>query len=290
MTKRNDAASTCIACAMFCLLLACVLLPQPTFAQGDAPDDKIPATAMAAAEQEMTVEQREEKLLADFTAWTQRYVGGASKPTVRAALEPAGVALAVQRRAILSRLTESDPARALQLAVPLRVRRELPPAVTQYLEERVSGCGSFMVLSVDQRDPRTGALTGRIERSVRIDGKTYRAGVYGRRLGMTSKVSIPLHGIAIGRVMAVHESPVREMEAGESPDPEAPLGTPTKRCPLCGADASAGIDAEIGGVLFYFDTRAHLKQYTDKVEEQEAIVGPSTNGPCQDPLWLLRQR
>jgi hypothetical protein len=302
MQKRNDAANIRASRAMFCFLAACVIFAQPIFAQQDAPKGTTPANAATTAQQrEMTPEEKAEKILADFTAWSQKYVaasasGASAVPGARttaqdrAALEPAGVALAAQRRQVLAWLIEADPARALDQAVPLQVRRELPLAVTQYLEERVSGCGSFMVLSIDRRDPQTGALTGRIERSVRIGGKTYRAGVYGRRLGMTSKQSIPLHGIAIGRVMAVHESPVRELEAGESPDPKAPSGLATKQCPLCGADASAGIAADIGGALYYFDTQAHLKEYTDKVKEQEAIVGPSTNGPCQDPAWLLRQR
>lgn len=218
------------------------------------------------------------KAFADFTNWIQQYRQAAS-PEAKTALEAQGVALAQARRAALALLMDTNPQRALELALPFALRSGLPTAVAQNLEEPISGRGDLMVLSIDRIDPKTGAMTGQIQRTVKIGGKSYRARVYGRRLRLTSKMNIPLHGIVIDRTMAVHESPVRVLEMGEVPDPKMPLADAAKHCPVCGADAANGIAADIGGVIYYFDTEDDLAKYRTALESRENIIGPDVAGP-----------
>ena len=215
---------------------------------------------------------------ADFTAWVQKYRESKS-PADKTALEAPGVALAQKRRAALARLIDTDPRRALELALPEPARAAVPPSVARYLEERVSGRGEFQVLAIDRIDPDTGAMVGEIERSVQIGDKNYRARVYGRRATLTSKNNIPLHGIVLDRTMAVHESPVRVLDDGETPDPKAPLAPLGKKCPVCGMDAAQGVVADIGGVIFYFDTQEDLEKHRAGMEQREDVIGPDVAEP-----------
>ncbi|MDQ3812472.1 MAG: hypothetical protein M3347_00820, partial [Armatimonadota bacterium] len=242
-------------------------------AQSSSPN-ATPANAPPATTQP---ERQVDPIFAEFTAWTQRYLE--ADAAARAALEADGAALAQRRREALAKLIESDPKQALQLTVPLQVRGQLPASVSQQLEERVSGRGEFMVLIFDFIDPNTGERSSKIQRSATIKGKAYNAHVYGRRRGLSSKVSIPLHGIAIERALAVHESPVRMLEPGEVPDPAAPVGNPDKRCPICNAAEATNIIVDVGGTIYYFDQAEHLQKFVAAIVAKEAVVDPRSSGP-----------
>ena len=84
---------------------------------------------------------------AAFDRWLEDYVATTSDSDAKA-LEPEGEALASQRRSALAKLIVSDPARAIRLAVPNRIRQELPASIVQHLEERVSGLARFDVIAV----------------------------------------------------------------------------------------------------------------------------------------------
>src|SRR5256885_4920135 len=62
-----------------------------------------------------------------FAEWANRF-HDAKTADAKTALEPEGVALAQARRDALAELIQSDPERALELAVPYRVRQALPTA------------------------------------------------------------------------------------------------------------------------------------------------------------------
>lgn len=83
---------------------------------------------------------------AQFNDWSARYLAAARG--ARRDLLAEGQALATARRGVLARLIAAEPRRALENAVPMVVRRQLPAEVVALLEERVSGKGFFGVLGV----------------------------------------------------------------------------------------------------------------------------------------------
>src|SRR5258706_9591222 len=129
-----------------------------------------------------------------FAGWVGRYLAE-TDAVARTQLVPEGLTLAKQRRAALGALIQKNPAEALRLSIPLSVRRQIPHDVAAELETAVSGLGDFSVLCADPA-PGGPAVEG-IQRFVHLDGRTYRAFVYGRRSGETTKNGIPVRGIAI---------------------------------------------------------------------------------------------
>ncbi|HYG82746.1 MAG TPA: hypothetical protein VD861_20285, partial [Pyrinomonadaceae bacterium] len=193
-------------------------------------------------------------VLKEFERWVEQFkLGG----TV-AASERAGRELAARRRAVMAKLIEEDPRGALEAAVPASVRRKLPKSVRREVEEEVSGYGDYLVLVSDEINPQTNRFArSRVERQVVVGGKTYRARVYGRREAMTTKLGIPLRGVAIDGVIALAESPVRVLD-GEENDPSA----------------APGISAEVGGRLHHFESREQLEAFEEELKGQEAAIGP----------------
>lgn len=147
-----------------------------------------------------------------FREWTARYL--AAPPEERAALLPAGVTAARERRAALAALIRRDPRAALAAAVPVTVRQELPAEIVDLLEERVNGRGELALNAVTPLAGKSAAEP--VFRSALVNGREYRAYVYGRRASQTTVTSASLVGIAIDGSLAVSESPLRFLEAGES--------------------------------------------------------------------------
>lgn len=144
-----------------------------------------------------------------FRAWQQRYQTAADK----AALEAEGVALAQARRAAMKRWIERDPEFALAQAVGPDARRTLPAAVLAELERWVEGKGGLEVIV--RCGPNVKAAE-QLTRNVRVGGENFRAFVYGRRAGQTTKYDLPIHAVAVDGLLALHSSPVRQLEPGEA--------------------------------------------------------------------------
>lgn len=150
--------------------------------------------------------------MAAFRAWTERYRVAA--PPVRVALADEGVALARARRPAMLDLIKNDPQRALAVTVPAAVRRDLPAEVVAELEQRVAGKGEFALVAASP-SPDEPLTSPTLRRRVLLGGVTYTAHVYGRREAQTALDGALLHGIAMDRQLALHESPVRSLEPGE---------------------------------------------------------------------------
>ncbi|MGI9105740.1 MAG: Calx-beta domain-containing protein [Pyrinomonadaceae bacterium] len=202
-------------------------------------------------------------VFADFEAWANRHVAAG----VRQSSEQMGLELAAKRRDEISKLIVSDPATALRLALPASIKQGLPAEIKKYVEEEISGYGDFQVLVSDGIDAATGALThSSTERFVVMNGVTYRASVYGRRLSMTSKNNIPLHGIVIDGVMAVDESPVQRLESGEiQANAVQPNGS-----------IKPQIKVDVGGKILRFDDQQLLEKFTKELVRREALIGPNS--------------
>jgi hypothetical protein len=266
------------------MFLGVLMVSFPVLAQNDAAKPQIPRAATEAAgpvresvEARVELPAEVEAHFTRFNEWAEKY--RAATTEAKTALLPLGIELASARLATMKTLIPTNPQAALQRAVSWKVRQVLPPSIIELLEKRVSGRGEFMVLIIDQIDPQTGQMRGKIQRLVTLGIKTYHAHVYGRRAGVTSKRSLPLHGIAIELDLAVHESPIRLLEEGEVPDEALPVANPDKRCPITGKDATQGVIADVGGTIYYFAREADLQSWTRRIEEQENIIGPNVVAP-----------
>lgn len=222
---------------------------------------------------------REQSLpeLAAFQSWAGRYETAAT-PGTKAGLVSEGVALAKQRRALLASLIKSNPEKALALAVPASIRDQLPTEILAGLESRVSGIGDFSVLGV--LPATNGPAVEPIQRFVQLNGQTYRASIYGRRLGETTKFSIPLHGIVLDGVMAVHEDALRELEADETPGPASPVVDLRSA-----ADKAAHLPpilGEMGNRIYRFASLEQLRRVEARLEAAETGIGPRPLQPATE--------
>jgi uncharacterized delta-60 repeat protein len=150
-------------------------------------------------------------VFAAFHDWTTRYL--AAPPAERERLLAEGVELARERRAALAQLIRRDPRAALAAAVPMVVRQKLPAAVVAQLEDRVSGRGAVALNAVTPAPGQT--VDQLLFRSALIGRDEYTAYVYGRRDTPATVGATSIVGIAVDRALAVSESPLRVVEAGE---------------------------------------------------------------------------
>ncbi len=158
---------------------------------------------------------------AAFRDWAESY---RQTPVLadRAALVPAGVALARARRPVMRALIQRDPAAALAVTVPLALRRSLPSTVVAELEEPFSDRGNFLVSVNDYpvteliRRKQMGLPPAGFEYAVELDGQEYPAFVYGRRAHQSTKFGLPLHGLRLDGAVALHEAPFRLLAAEEA--------------------------------------------------------------------------
>ncbi|MBI5771885.1 MAG: immunoglobulin domain-containing protein, partial [Verrucomicrobia bacterium] len=202
--------------------------------------------------------------LVAFRDWVERYFAAGS-PAARAALEPEGRSLAQARRAAMRALIEHDPHLALALTVPAAIRPLLPAAILAEVESRFSARGDFSVLVVDYslaelaRRRASGLSTEPYHHAVEIDGREYPAFVYGRRAAQTTKHGLPLHGVMLDGVVALHESPLRLIEPGEAIPADAPGGA---------------VRAELSGRWLGFASAAELLAGEARQAAAERGLGP----------------
>ena len=167
-----------------------------------------------------------------FDRWATQFVS-ASTDEKRALLDQ-GITLASARRTELKGLIATDPQKALAMAIPPVVRQQLPRAIVERLEERINEAAFFGVLAAL---PGAGSEVGpAIRRHVRTeDGGNYRAFVFGQRSTQQTTERASIVGIAVDDFLAVDESPLRIVAAGEIPNHPSNL---TQRRRVTGKDES----------------------------------------------------
>lgn len=202
---------------------------------------------------------------AAFDEWVQQLVIHADQPMCPEALN-SGLQLAQQRRVAMAKLIELDPQEALNRAVPYHIRSLLPAAIASELEQQIDGRGDLMVaVATDARFTRS-----TVTRTATVNGKSYKANVYGERSGHRSGVGIPLHGIAVGNSLAVHESPLRVLAKGEVPNPKLPVLNEDLKCPVSGI-ASREVAVDAGGVIIYLCCAGHIGAIEKKLNAGETL-------------------
>ncbi|HYV30518.1 MAG TPA: hypothetical protein VEO53_05340, partial [Candidatus Binatia bacterium] len=210
---------------------------------------------------------------ARFREWVKRY--RAADAGQKMALAAEGIRLARERRQSLRRWIQSDPARALALAVPAGVRRALPDSVARLLEDSVSGRGSLDVFAALAEPGKENEVTPTF-RTATVEGHEYQAFVYGRRLGEPTRQEIALNGVAVDDFLAVNENPLRLLEPEEvaSALPSEPL------CAISGNPSTINQSqtvAEVGGQPVFLCGLAHAEKLNERLIQAEA-AGDTSSG------------
>lgn len=123
-----------------------------------------------------------------------------------------GIELAQQRRYDLLELIENNPQRALELAAPHAVRRQLPAEILRLLERQVDASGDLMAMATTL-DGNRGC---QIDRKVTLrDGQVFDAYTYGRRGAIPTRDNIAIHGLALDDKLALSEFPGRVLDPSE---------------------------------------------------------------------------
>ncbi|RYD70743.1 MAG: hypothetical protein EOP84_26170, partial [Verrucomicrobiaceae bacterium] len=248
-----------------------------------APDLSQQAIAAAAAPLPPAPQQplgnTDPEILQGFKDWTQRYLA-APTPEQRAALVGEGISLAKARRPVLKEVIKSNPRHALEEAVPMVTRQQLPPEIVQYLEERVNGRAALRVYQGVGQDNQTPVPTVRV---AEFDTeKSYEAHVYGRREeDVRWLANASLNGVAIDSDFAVHEEPFRPLEVGEKPDPKK------RKVAVCPVSGETSLDTEeqdapiteetpaleAYGELVYLCNGSHVTVYREQLIYAEGGTG-----------------
>ena len=157
---------------------------------------------------------REEKPeLKAFSAWTTAYSEASAGR--KSQILDEGIGLAKERQLAMSNLIVSNPAAALAAAIPQDVRAELPEEVLAHTERRIFGIGSLQVYGITRE--KGAAPTGPlIQRQARLGGQSYQASVYGVLSHFGSVDDLYMHGVAVGNSIALADTPMRALEAGET--------------------------------------------------------------------------
>ncbi|MBI5383221.1 MAG: PKD domain-containing protein [Verrucomicrobia bacterium] len=230
-----------------------------------------PKAKLPPAQETLWKQPPAEPPFAAFADWTRRHAAAPDAPA-KAALEAEGVALARARLTALAGLIVTQPERALELAVPQAVRRAVPASVQAWLEETVNARGDYEVLCALPA-PGQPHRHASLVRVAKMGGDTHQVFTFGPAADYLTRTNVPLHGIAVpftaaaappeslvgllpGKLLALHPSPARLLDAGEWL-----AGRPT---------------VQFGGQLFSFDTLAEAETWAASATDGAQLDVPQT--------------
>jgi len=209
----------------------------------------------------------------NFHRWAQDYT--AASGAAREAMQEEGRRLAQSHRERMKTLIAQDPRRALGEALPVRLRQELPAAITDLIEQRVNARGRYAVRGV------LGEASG-IHRSFETaDGTRYEARVYGRRVRQRTTENAAAHGVALDGVIALDDDPLRLMETGERILPGQPVFS---SCPVSARETAPAPEVtpetpavEWAGGVHFLCSGGHIQA----LREQALAAEGATGGPSK---------
>lgn len=247
-------------------------LPRPVPAAQPAESDPTPGQIPARLDPAGV-----ESALLGFRQWTTDYAV-AEEEGQRQSLLATGREMAVAHRQAMKQLIAEDPRRALEQAVPMVVRQCLPADILSQIEERINTRGLYRVIAIDG-----GEAEPTIRRLVETAEKRYEAHVYGRRLSQPTTEQAFLAGIAVDRLLALDERPLRVLEPGEILDASKPVG---ERCPISGKSTAVRRSGpalppitaetaavEAGGVIQYLCSGGHILEFERQLIAYEGATG-----------------
>jgi len=221
-----------------------------------------------------------EPAFAAFRDWTERFASAPAGEGKAALLED-GRALAGERRTQMAELIFHDPRRALELAVPVALRRQLPADIVALLEEPVAGRGDLQVIAAmpAQGIPFTAEP---VERTVTMrDGRKFAAFTFGQRELVPTRANIAVQGVALDGRLALTELPGRVLEPVEVADLRA-AGVDAPACPTSGLITSATEDEVVvdwdGASETFFCGPTHALEELFDASSEEAMAGGEGDG------------
>ncbi|MBL9133627.1 MAG: hypothetical protein JNG86_20625, partial [Verrucomicrobiaceae bacterium] len=176
--------------------------------------------------------QRVAMLPPSVKAFREWFVEHSAAPTPES-LE-LGKAYAKQHTMEIARLIKEDPQLAIESAVPMVVRQKLPKEILALLEDRVRVRGDYEVYGNVPLEGQEGSTEPYTRTVTTADGKRWNAHVYGKRQWQRSTMNASLNGVAVGREMAVSDSPLRVLEVGELPQSDG--REVVEACPVSGIE------------------------------------------------------
>ncbi|MHB8523377.1 MAG: hypothetical protein ACYDH9_21840 [Limisphaerales bacterium] len=118
-----------------------------------------------------------------------------------------------------------------------------------------------------------------IQRFVHVGGQTYRAFVYGRRIAQTTKTGIPLHGIALDGVLALHTSALRQLDSDETRDTAKSI-VDLKPVAKQSVGATTPTLAEMEDRIYRFASVEQYQEAEARLEAADAGFGPEPRRPA----------
>ncbi len=220
-----------------------------------------------------------EPVFAGFREWTARFAKAQSGE--KAALLSEGLALAEERRNQMADLIDQNPRRALELAVPALVRRQLPADIVAQLEAPVSGRGDLWVIAAVPA-PGKALRVRPVERKITMkDGREFAAFTFGQRDLVPTKMNIAVQGIALDGKLALTELPGRVLEPVEVADLRA-AGAGAPPCPTSGKITSTTGEEVVvdwdGASHTFFCAPNHALDALTAASGEEAMAGGGLSG------------
>ena len=223
-----------------------------------------------------------------FEDWLARWQS--AEAPERATLRAEGRRLAEARRPAMQRLIMTNPQLALEVAVRPVVRQDLPAEVVEHLEKPVSARGEYKAYFGRPQDgvvlPPDQPLVMRYFETP--EGASFKAHVFGDMQEVTSRKNVALRGVAIGREMAVAESPVRQLESGEriaagtAVDETCPVSnitTPASTAEILTVNDETPV-VELAGKLIRLCNGSHVQIFDG--QERMASGGPGVSASFND--------
>ena len=184
-------------------------------------------------------------------------------------------------------MISSDPRAALENAVPMVVRQDLPSEIVSRLEKRVNSRGSLLTLgAVAPEGQAVLAALAPVSHKFIASGQPietaerYTAYVYGDRNIRRTVNNARVSGVAVDGQLAVLDAPFRRLEVGERPDPTKQV---IEVCPISGeetkierkaADPLPPVKEEVVAVednvsIRYLCSGGHIRTYAAQLEGEE---------------------
>jgi hypothetical protein len=211
------------------------------------------------------------EILAGFYRWAKEY-SQATSDQQREEMRAEGEAYAVARRVELKRLIEVDPKAAIDAAVPLVLRAQLPASVQGLLETVFSEKGDLNVVAVTGLEGVAAEVP--VRRWVGLSSGRFRAFVYGSREYERSRTAIPLVGISVDDVAAIHESPILAAQL---------MAQAPSACAYCLGQASDGIELTRAGQATVACSASHAEFVKANWVEGEAANASSLTDGAVEP-------
>ncbi len=219
---------------------------------------------------------------AAFHQWLAAYQenpGAGRDAATNEAIVKQGEDLARVRAVWMKRLMREHPEQALREAVGFAAYDALPQQVRPWVEQPFSTRADYSAYPVCAR-PGESIPDGMADHVAALelsDGRRLAAFAYGRRGELVSKSGLPVQGIMLDEVAAVHDSVIRELQPGELAVAARMFGgLPGTGCVDGKPVAEDAVFGVAGGKVLAFANRQELEQLDKALGKLDGLPGPQS--------------